>query len=112
MLRSILYPLFLFVLSTAVCSASELTLMTDSQLCTKLGIATAHKETSLISRLEEEGARRDKMHLTRIKPSECNKLAVDAVNREMHDELKQQDEKLSVNYKHLEQMRKQTQAKN
>lgn len=97
--------------SSAVQCADDLSKLTDSQLCTEIGIAAAHKETSELSRLEEEGTRRDKLHITQIKPSDCNRLAAEAVNLEMNAGLAQQDEKLKETYNHVESLRKQAQAR-
>ena len=105
-----LFLLSLFFISSAVQCATALSSLTDAQLCTEIGIAAAQQKASMLSRLEEEGARRDKIHITSIKPSECNKLAVAAVNQKKQHGLAKEDEKLKESYKNLESLRNQAQA--
>ena len=111
MLNRILPFLTLFVLSSGLCHAQDLSSLTDKELCTELGVAAAHKDQSLLSSLEAEGIRRDKMQVTRINSAECNQLVVNAVNSEMHPELKRQNEKLAESVNQLEVLRKQAQSK-
>lgn len=96
-------------ISASVQSAPELTTFTDARLCTEIGIAAAQKNTALLFRLEEEGARRNTLQVTRIKPEECNRLAVAAVNHKMQPGLAKEDKKLKESYKKLESLRNQVQ---
>lgn len=109
MLMRYFFVASVFFISASVQSAPELTTLTDARLCTEIGIAAAQNNTALLSRLEEEGTRRDKMQITRINTSECDRLAVAAVNQKMHTMLSKADEKLNESYEKMETSRKQAQ---